>query len=255
MLKEENQIYWTNRAPGYSEVNQVELNTPQREIWEETLLEQLQRAFPGRAMEELNVLDVGTGPGFFAIILTELGCRVTAVDYTPAMLAEARRNAGALAERIRFAEMDAAHLLFDAGSFDAIFTRNLTWNLPEPEAAYAEWLRVLKPGGLLVNFDANWYTHLYNPSARAAYDADRRHTELAQIKDEYACTDIDAMEGIARRVPLSRILRPEWDLNCLRSLGAVDPVADGHIWERVWSREEKINFRATPMFMVSARKR
>ena len=80
MLKEENQIYWTNRAPGYSEVNQVELNTPQREIWEETLLEQLQRAFPGRAMEELSVLDVGTGPGFFAIILTELGCRVTAVE-------------------------------------------------------------------------------------------------------------------------------------------------------------------------------
>ena len=60
---------------------------------------------------------------------------------------------------------------------------------------------------------------------------------------------------IARRVPLSRILRPEWDLNCLRSLGAVEPVADGRIWERVWSREEKINFRATPMFMVSARKR
>lgn len=44
------------------------------------------------------------------------------------------------------------------GSFDVIVTRNLTWNLEEPQKAYQEWCRVLKKGGILLNFDAGWYT-------------------------------------------------------------------------------------------------
>jgi ubiquinone/menaquinone biosynthesis C-methylase UbiE len=37
-------------------------------------------------------------------------------------------------------------------SFDFATTRHLAWTLTDPLAAYAEWYRVLKPGGrLLVN--------------------------------------------------------------------------------------------------------
>ena len=118
--------------------------------------------FPNRAHEELYVLDIGTGPGFFAILLSEMGFCVTAVDLTPAMLDEARRNAGRLAEKIRFLEMNAEQLDFPDDSFDVIVSRNLTWNLPHPEKAYAEWSRVLRPGGLLLNFDANWYSYLFD---------------------------------------------------------------------------------------------
>lgn len=75
------------------------------------------------------MLDVGTGPGFFAIILAELGYQVTAVDYTASMLEEARRNAGALAGCIRFRQMNAEELTFPADSFDVVVTRNVTWNL------------------------------------------------------------------------------------------------------------------------------
>lgn len=63
--------------------------------------------FPDRCPEEIRVLDVGTGPGFFAIILAELGYQVTAVDYTASMLEEARHNAGALAKHIHFQQMNA----------------------------------------------------------------------------------------------------------------------------------------------------
>ncbi|MGN0801290.1 MAG: hypothetical protein ACI4MF_01710 [Candidatus Faecivicinus sp.] len=90
--------------------------------------------------------------------------------------------------------------------------------------------------------------------AGAAYERDRARTARANIKDEYTCTDIDAMEAIARRVPLSRIARPAWDLDCLKRLGAAQPAADPQIWSAVWSDEEKINFRATPLFMVSAQR-
>lgn len=45
---------------------------------------------------------IGTGPGFFPVILAEAGYKVTAVDYTQEMLDTAKRNAGNLCERISF---------------------------------------------------------------------------------------------------------------------------------------------------------
>ena len=251
MFESENQAYWTGRASGYSQVNQTELATGQRKNWLRVIREQIGKRFPGKAPEEIHILEVGCGPGFFAIILAEAGYRVTAIDYTPAMLTEARKNAGSLSETITFLEMNGEALTFDDQSFHVVVSRNLTWNLPHPEKAYGEWCRVLKPGGLLLNFDADWYGYLYNEEKREAYETDRRRTAQAGIHDEYIHTDIDAMEAIARRVPLSAAQRPSWDLDLLGKLH-MQAAADEKIWNRVWSEEEKINFSATPMFLITA---
>ena len=80
--------YWTGRAEGYSQVNQGELATEQREKWKKNLMSHLK----GKKPEETKVLDIGTGPGFFAIILAEAGYQVTAVDYTEEMLKEAGKT-------------------------------------------------------------------------------------------------------------------------------------------------------------------
>ena len=245
----ENREYWTRRAPGYSEVNREELATRQREIWKNTLIERINGRFPGRAPRDIHVLEVGTGPGFFAILLAEAGYRVTAIDLTPSMLDEARQNAGALCGRIAFMEMNAQTLEFDDHRFDVILSRNVTWNLPDPASAYAEWARVLRPGGLLLNFDANWYHYLFDADARAAYDRDRANSAQKGVDDLNVGDDFDQMERIARRVPLSRIRRPEWDVDTLLGLG-MRVETDSHIWERVWSRQEKINLASTPMFLV-----
>lgn len=253
MLELTNKSYWTKRAPGYSQVNQVELTTRQREIWRAHLIRQIAAKFPNRIPDTIAVLEVGTGPGFFAIILAEAGYRVTAVDYTPAMLSEARKNAGALAGSIQFLEMNGEALTFSDGAFDVVLSRNLTWNLPHPETAYREWCRVLKPGGLLLNFDANWYGYLYDEQKRESYETDRLRTAEAGIKDEYACTDIDAMETIARQVPLSAVTRPVWDRRVLRRLGMTVSTNES-VWKQVWSADEQINFSATPMFQITANK-
>ena len=79
--------YWTGRAEGYSQVNQGELATEQRRKWREHLIAHL----GGKEPEETKVLDIGTGPGFFAIILAEAGYQVTAVDYTEEMLKRQRK--------------------------------------------------------------------------------------------------------------------------------------------------------------------
>lgn len=249
--KDDNMGYWSKRAPSYSDVNRAELRSNQRSVWGALLDEQLMEAFPGRNRGCIRVLDVGTGPGFFAILLCGLGYSVSAADYTASMLGEARINAGVLAERIDFRQMDAESLSYPDASFDAVISRNLTWNLKRPERAYAEWVRVLRPGGLLLNFDANWYRYLYDEAALAAHEADRLNVMSTGAEDDMAGTDVDAMEAIARRAPLSRLDRPGWDLIQLRGLGMAAR-ADTEIWRRVWTRDELINNASTPMFMLRA---
>lgn len=238
--------YWTNRAAGYSQVNREELAGENRHHW----LRELTAHIPAGRKEELEILDIGTGPGFFSILLAEQGYHVTAVDYTEAMLEEARKNAGHLAGRIQFYKMDAQNLGFLDESFDVIVTRNLTWNLENPLLAYREWHRVLKKGGVLLNYDANWYHHLFDEEKRRAYEEDRRNVSAASLKDHYTCTDIDAMEDIARQVPLSRAMRPQWDQYVLNELGFSEVTANLDVWEHVWSQVEKINYGSTPMFRI-----
>ena len=74
------------------------------------------------------------------------------------------------------------------------------------------------------------------------------------MEDHYTCTDIDAMENIARKVHLSRIDRPDWDLEVLGKLGCTEAKADTKVWEEVWSDVEKANYQSTPMFLVNVRK-
>ncbi len=255
-ILEENRKYWTGRASGYSEVNKLELSTAQRQKWKDCLREELTRYFPERALAELRVLEVGTGPGFFAILLCELGCKVTAIDLTPAMLAEAKENAGRLADEICFMEMNAEALSFADESFDAVISRNLTWNLPHPDRACAEWARVLRKGGVLLNFDANWYAYLFDANAQAAYDRDRTNSAERGVWDQNVGSvgeNFDVMEDIARRVPLSGLPRPAWDFEQLSAFG-LKVETDDEVWRRVWSEGEKISFASTPMFLVRAYK-
>ncbi len=251
--KNDNIAYWTHRAPGYSTVNREELATDQRSVWSRALDSRIRGHFAGRSRSDIRVLDIGTGPGFFAIVLAELGYRVTAVDYTGAMLEQARQNAGLLAEKIDFRAMDAQALDFPDGCFDVIVSRNLTWNLPAPERAYAQWSRVLKREGLLLNFDANWYGYLYSAQARAAHQTDRENVRSSRAQDDTAGTDVAAMESIARRAPLSARRRPDWDLKTLAGLG-LQASADEEIWRQVWTPTEYINNASTPLFLVSATK-
>lgn len=244
--------YWSTRTEGYSEVNQKELEGMQRDAWLAVLTEH----FPQK--EGLQILDIGTGPGFFPVILSQAGYQVTAVDYTPEMLTKARENlslhVGDYSKKVTLHRMDAQNLDFADDQFDVIISRNLTWNLEDPKKAYEEWHRVLKPDGVLLNFDANWYGYLYDEEKREAYEQDRKNVEAQSLDDHYLCTDIDRMEQIALQVPLSAKMRPEWDKQVLREIGFDEIAADEQIWKRVWSEEEKLNYASTPMFMIIGKK-
>ena len=253
-LKNEIYDYWTNRARGYSEYNQQEMADARRTMWRDKLLCLLDGQFPEKNPQEIQILDVGTGPGFFAILLTEAGYKVTAVDYTEEMLKEAQQNAGSLAESIVWKRGDAQDLDVESDSFDVIVTRNVTWNLPNPAKAYQEWQRVLKKGGVLYTFDADWYGHLFDEEKRESYEKDRQHTEDENVEDYYKGTDIEKMEEIARQVPLSQLKRPEWDMEAMKNAGFQNIVCDQQVWKEVWTEEEILNNSASPIFLLEGHK-
>lgn len=149
-FEEKNRGYWNERSRGYSSLRQKELSGPDSRAWERFLMERLPK---GRL---LHVLDAGTGPAFLAIILAKAGCRVTALDFSASMLKEGAANAEKAGVSISFVQGDVMNLPFPESSFDAIVTRNVTWNLPDVPRAYASWQRALKRGGVLLNMDSNY---------------------------------------------------------------------------------------------------
>ena len=253
-IKSEIHSYWTGRAEGYAEYNRKELEDDRHEKWRRALLEPIEAHFPGRPHGEIRVLDIGTGPGFFAILLSEMGFQVTAVDSTEEMLKLAGDNAGDLGDYIAWHVGDAQNLLLPDDTFDVIVSRNVTWNLPDPEAAYKEWLRVLKNGGIMLNFDANWYHYLFDKEKKTAFEADRENTRKQNMEDCNVGDDFDRCEDIAREVPLSKVMRPAWDLEVLEKYGFREISANEEIWKSVWSEDEKVSCASTPMFLIKAEK-
>ncbi|RKS87429.1 methyltransferase family protein [Orbus hercynius] len=240
--------YWNNRAEGYSESNIAELNSHKRDIWLNIIL----NLAPKKPV--LRVLDIGTGPGFFAIILAKAGHNVTAVDATLAMLNQAEANATQQDVKIQFVQSDVHHLPFDDNQFDLIVSRNVTWNLKDPLQAYQEWYRVLDVNGRMITFDANWYLHLFNEHFMRGFKQDRLNTQQHNVNDHYVNTDTKAMEAIARQLPFSQQLRPQWDAKALLDIGFDQLLIDKNISEQVWDTEEKINYGSTPMFVITAQK-
>ncbi|MCQ2452555.1 MAG: methyltransferase domain-containing protein, partial [Oscillospiraceae bacterium] len=93
-LSEQMHGYWQGRAQGYSEYNQMELRDSRALNWSLCLQEYIHRFAPDCPHDQIKILDVGTGPGFFAILLKQAGYDVTACDFTLEMLEQAKGNAG-----------------------------------------------------------------------------------------------------------------------------------------------------------------
>lgn len=101
-------------------------------------------------MKGMRILDVGCGTGNFSIKLAEMGCKVTGIDISEEMLKIAREKVKAKGLEVDFHQMDAYHLEFEENSFDGVFSMAAFEFITEPQKAYDEMYRVLKPGGQLL---------------------------------------------------------------------------------------------------------
>ena len=111
--------------------------------WEKQFFEYMQ-PHDGDFFRGKKVLDAGCGNGRFAYYAAKYGAEVWAIDLGPAVEV-ARRNTQS--QNVYVIQADLHHPPFASESFDFIYSIGVLHHLPDPEAAFHNLLRFLKPGG------------------------------------------------------------------------------------------------------------
>jgi ubiquinone/menaquinone biosynthesis C-methylase UbiE len=96
-------------------------------------------------------LEIGSGTGYFSLNLLQLGLieRLTATDISPGMLSRLAATAEALGLAAETVATEAEQLPFEDESFDLVFGHAVLHHIPDLERAFAEFRRVLRPGGAI----------------------------------------------------------------------------------------------------------
>jgi ubiquinone/menaquinone biosynthesis C-methylase UbiE len=149
VLKEEIRDYWSARADSFDSAFGHRIPPgPEREAWQAEIARHLGTA-------PLEVLELACGTGEVTGALRRLGHHVTGLDFSEPMLDRAKaKHAGDPGARFFLA--DAEHTREPGSSYDAVVCRHLVWTLTDPQAALADWFRVLRPGGHLLVFDGDF---------------------------------------------------------------------------------------------------
>lgn len=110
-------------------------------------VKRLRRGVLQRASGKVLEVAVGTGRNLQYYAGT---CQLTGVDFSPAMLAMAQREADRLGLKVRLLLMDAEALAFPDRSFDAVVSSLSVCTFPDPVQALHEMARVCRPGGRIL---------------------------------------------------------------------------------------------------------
>ncbi len=122
----------------------------------------------------ITVLDCGCGPGTITRDIAQhiATGRVTGLDFSLSQVERAARDAQAAGIRnIDFRQGSVYELPFAEDAFDAVFSHALLEHLRDPGRAAAEFLRVLKPGGMLGVCTPDWGGFVVAPPAPDVMEA------------------------------------------------------------------------------------
>lgn len=229
--------YWSKRSDSFQAQRRAELHSSMADRW---LLE-IQKYLPQR---KLKILDVGCGSGFFTILLGKQGHEVLGTDLTPDMIEKSRELAKEEGVDCKFEIMDAENLDFPDETFDVVISRNLTWTLPDAGHAYEEWCRVLKKGGILLNFDANYGSSNF---------ADTSHLPENHTHNQVGMDMMQECEEIKRQLPISSYIRPAWDVETLGNLGILELSLDLGVGKRIYIEKDEF-YNPVPIFTLCGKK-
>jgi SAM-dependent methyltransferase len=99
-----------------------------------------------------DVVDLGTGQGFLALVLAAFGHRVRGFDLAEGQLDRAREFGAKVSNPPVFATGDAMDPPVELASVDVVANRNILWTLLDPARAFRNWYAALRPGGRLIAF-------------------------------------------------------------------------------------------------------
>lgn len=194
----------------------------------------LQREVCNRMIERLSwvkqtpelILDAGTGTGWGAKALME-SCRsstVVAMDLSVSMLRQAKRKGG-LFKKPSLLCSDAEQLPLADNSFDMVFS-NLMLQWCNPEKVFQEFLRILKPGGLLMfsTFGPDTLKEL-----RSSWSVADKSNHVNEFVDMHDLGDILLSSGFAEPVMDMDMMTLTYNdalqvMKDLKSIGANTPV-------------------------------
>lgn len=231
--------YWTKRSHDFSELREKEQESETGKAWLNEILSHIS------ANKPLKILDVGCGTGMFSLMLSTLGHDATGIDLTEHMILHAQELARKQQSTAQFFCMDAENPEFPDETFDVVLTRNLTWTLPHAQQAYQQWFRVLKNGGILLNFDAD-YGHDRCDKDSSALPSTHAHRTMAQDM-------LQECETIKEQLVISKKERPAWDLEILNHIGYRNITVDLDLSSRIYTSCNEF-YNPTPMFLIRAEK-
>lgn len=235
-IKEEMTDYWAARAEQFAALRIQELESEMSKRW----LAEIKGCLPEK--QNLRILDIGTGGGYFCFLLAREGHELTGIDLTEEMIAEAKKISTMLGVPSDFYVMDAETPEFQEACFDVIITRNVTWTLPDLEKAYTNWGRILKKGGVLINFDGDYCRE----------DPDQKLPEN-HIHKQISKEQWRAYEHLKEELrPISKP-RPEWDAVLLKDAGFKVITVDEELSDRIYT-EEDCFYNPTEIFKIIAKK-
>jgi ubiquinone/menaquinone biosynthesis C-methylase UbiE len=153
------------------------------------------------------LIDVACGPGVVTAALAPKAAAVVAFDATAPMLDKARaRCAKAGLGNVEFKIGDAENLPFADAEFDGAVTRAAVHHFAEPQRAFDEMCRVLRPGGAVVVADVI--------SSEDAEES-RLHNAIERLRDPSHVRMLPASEldSCVRRAGFSELETVTWDMD------------------------------------------
>ncbi len=123
------------------------------ETGQEQVAQKLAKALSGQSGRSFeHGLEIGSGTGYFSLNLLQLGAieRLTATDISPGMLQRLAHTAEGLGLEVETVRTEAETLPFKDESFDLVFGHAVLHHIPDLNRAFAEFRRVLRPGGAIV---------------------------------------------------------------------------------------------------------
>ena len=168
------------------------------------------------AVGETDVLEIGPGPGWMAILLAKShpGVHVSGIDVSLPFVEQACENAvrAGVADRVRFAVGDAAHMDgIDDATFDVVMSNQSFHYWDAPEGVLDQIARVLKPSGVFcIRDDRRDLNLLGKAQVLLGRCFLSRRIGSSWARSVSGCFTPDEAEAILERSQL----RGRWEMTC-----------------------------------------
>ena len=153
------------------------------------------------------LIDIACGPGVVTAALAPGAASVVACDATAQMLEKAKaRCTKAGVRNVEFKSADAENLPFADAQFDGAVTRAAVHHFADPQCAFNEMFRVLRPGGTAVILDVI--------SSENAEES-RLHNAIERLRDPSHVRMLSACEldDDAGRAGFRDLQAASWDMS------------------------------------------